>query len=197
MRTLDDIDAEILRLLVEDGRRPYSDIAEEVDRSAPAVRDRIERLGEVGIIRRFTVDVDRSQLRAGVPVLVDVAVAPAGVERVRKALVAADGVEHVFVTADAHVVFQASVTDGDVGALLEHEVGLESVEGFDVDLLTAVDWSPQVSGIDFALECAECGNTVTAEGEAATIDGRRYHFCCSSCLDRFQTRYDQLSADAD
>jgi DNA-binding Lrp family transcriptional regulator len=108
MHERDDTDAEILRLLVEDARRPYSDIADVVDLSAPAVRDRIERLREVGIIRRFTVDVDRSQLRAGVPVLIDVAVVPSAVERVRTALEAADGVEHVFVTADAHVVIPMS-----------------------------------------------------------------------------------------
>ncbi|MDZ7702035.1 MAG: AsnC family transcriptional regulator [Halobacteriales archaeon] len=196
MTTLDGTDAEILRLLVEDARRPYSDIAESVDLSAPAVRDRIDRLREVGLIRRFTVDVDRSQLRAGVPVLVDVGVAPSDVERVRAALVAADGVEHVFTTADAHVVFQASVPDGDVGALLEERVGLEAVRDYDVELLTSVEWAPQVAGTDFALECAECGNTVTAEGESSTLEGSRYHFCCGSCQERFVSRFDELAAGA-
>ena len=197
MRDLDETDAEILRLLVDDARRPYSDIAEAVDLSAPAVRDRIDRLREVGVIRRFTVDVDRSQLRAGVPVLVDVTVAPGDVDRVRETLAAADGVEHVFVTADAHVVVQASVPDGDVGTLLEERVGLESVRSFEVDLLTAVEWAPQVAGTDFALECAECGNTVTAEGESARLDGTLYQFCCSSCRARFEERYDELAAGAD
>lgn len=197
MPDLDETDAEILRLLVEDARRPYSDIAESVDLSAPAVRDRIDRLREVGIIRRFTVDVDRSQLRAGVPVLVDVAAAPGDVERVRSSLVEADGVEHVFVTADAHVVVQASVPDGDVGALLEDRIGLDAVRGYDVELLTAVEWAPQVAGTDFALECAECGNTVTAEGETSRLGGTRYHFCCASCRDRFEDRYDELAAGAE
>lgn len=197
MHELDETDAEILRLLVEDARRPYSDIAEAVDLSAPAVRDRIDRLREVGIVRRFTVDVDRSQLRSGVPVLVDIAVAPSDLERVRSSLVAADGVEHVFVTADAHVIVQASVPDGDVGAMLEDRIGLDAVRSFDVELLTSVEWAPQVAGTDFALECAECGNTVTAEGEFSRIDGTRYHFCCGSCLERFEARYDELAAGAD
>lgn len=196
MHELDETDAEILRLLVENARRPYSDIAEAVDLSAPAVRDRIERLREVGLIRRFTVDVDRSQLRAGVPVLVDIAVTPSDVERVRSSLVAADGVEHVFVTADAHVVFQASVPEGDVGALMEDRIGLDTVRGYDVELLTSVEWAPQVAGTEFALDCAECGNTVTAEGETARIDGTRYHFCCGSCAERFEARYEEFAAGA-
>lgn len=197
MHELDETDAAILRLLVEDARRPYRDIAEAVDLSAPAVRDRIDRLREAGVIRRFTVDVDRSTLRAGVPVLVDIAVAPSDVDGVRSALVDADGVEHVFVTADAHVVVQASVPDGDVGALLEDRVGLDAVRGYDVELLTAVEWAPQVAGTDFALECAECGNTVTAEGESATFDDTRYHFCCRSCRARFEDRYEELAAGAE
>jgi DNA-binding Lrp family transcriptional regulator len=193
---LDETDAEILRLLVEDGRRPYSDIAAAVDLSAPAVRDRIDRLREVGIIRRFTVDVDRSQLHAGVPVMVDVAAEPAAVETVRSDLVTADGVEHVFVTADGNVVFPATVRDGDVSTFLDTHVNRQDVREHEVELLTDVDWAPQVAGAEFAVECAECGNTVTAEGETATIDGSRYHFCCGSCQDRFVDRYEEFAAGA-
>ena len=196
MRDLDETDAEILRLLVDDARRPYSDIAEAVDLSPPAVRDRIERLREVGVIRRFTADVDRSKLRTGVPVLVDVSTAPADLERVRSALAAADGVEHVFTTADARVVVQASVPDGDVGRFLDHQVGLEAVRSFEVDLLTGVEWAPEVAGTAFALECAQCGNTVTAEGESSRLDGDLYHFCCASCRSAFESRFEALSAGA-
>lgn len=196
MSQLDETDAEILRLLVANARRPYSDIAEVVDLSAPAVRDRIDRLQEVGVIRGFTVDVDRSQLHTGVPVLVDVAVQAEAVDRARSDLMAADGVEHVFVTADAHVMFQANVPDGDVSAFLDAHVDTQHVRNYDVELLTNVDWAPQVAGAEFAVECVECGNTVTAEGETATIDGSRYDFCCGSCQDRFTDRYEEFAAGA-
>ncbi|MFC6725497.1 Lrp/AsnC family transcriptional regulator, partial [Halobium palmae] len=60
MRDLDDTDREILRLLLANARRPYSDIAEHVGLSAPAVSDRVERLQELGVVRGFTLDLDRS-----------------------------------------------------------------------------------------------------------------------------------------
>ncbi|MFB6083699.1 MAG: Lrp/AsnC family transcriptional regulator, partial [Halorientalis sp.] len=47
MRGLDETDREILDILLSDGRRPYSDIAEAVDLSPPAVSDRIDRLQEL------------------------------------------------------------------------------------------------------------------------------------------------------
>ncbi|MFB6218173.1 MAG: ArsR family transcriptional regulator, partial [Halobacteriaceae archaeon] len=49
-----------------------------------------------------------------------------------------------------------------------------------------------IGGTTLALECAECGNTVTAEGETARIDGTRYSFCCESCRRRFESRYDDI-----
>jgi len=79
MRDLDETDLEILSLLAEDARRPFSEIGDRVGLSGPAVSDRVTRLEETGVIKRFTVDVDRTKLRAGVPVLVDVEL-PVGAE---------------------------------------------------------------------------------------------------------------------
>jgi DNA-binding Lrp family transcriptional regulator len=70
MCDLDETDMETLSLLAENARRPFSEIADEVGLSGPAVSDRIGRLEESGIIRHSTIDVDRAQLRAGVPVLI-------------------------------------------------------------------------------------------------------------------------------
>ncbi|MDX1745754.1 MAG: Lrp/AsnC family transcriptional regulator, partial [Halobacteriales archaeon] len=76
MRDLDETDLEILQLLLSNARRPYSDIADAVGLSAPAVSDRVAKLQETGIIQRFTLDIDRSQLRKGIPVLVSLEVGP-------------------------------------------------------------------------------------------------------------------------
>ena len=99
MRELDETDLEILGLLAADARRPWSDVGEAVGLSGPAVSERVRRLQDAGVIEGFTVEVDRSQLRAGVPVFVRVDV-DGDVEAVRSRVAAADAVEHVFVTAE-------------------------------------------------------------------------------------------------
>lgn len=48
MRDLDETDRQILRLLLENGRRPFSGIAETVGLSPPAVSDRVDRLESLG-----------------------------------------------------------------------------------------------------------------------------------------------------
>ncbi|MDQ2055766.1 MULTISPECIES: AsnC family transcriptional regulator [Halobellus] len=196
MSALDETDVRILELLVEDARRPYSDIAESVDLSPPAVSDRVERLRESGVIRRFTVDVDRSQLRAGVPVLVTLELPSDVVEAVRDDVVGAEPVEHVFVTAEGDVVFHARLRADAVREQLDRLVDLSRVDDYEVTVVGDVEWSPALGGAEFALSCAECGNTVTSEGRSERFDGERYHFCCPSCLAQFRERYEQFEADA-
>src|SRR6056297_548491 len=110
MTEFDEIDLEILQLLVADARRPYSEIADHVGLSPPAVSDRVERLVDAGVIKRFTLDVDRSDLVDGVRVVCEICPDPGATDAVRDGLVALDDVEHVFVTADGGVVAHALVT---------------------------------------------------------------------------------------
>jgi DNA-binding Lrp family transcriptional regulator/YHS domain-containing protein len=199
MRDLDETDLEILQLLLSNARRPYSDIADVVGLSAPAVSDRVARLQEMGIINRFTLDIDRSQLRKGIPVLVTLEVASDGgtVSSIRETLLDADAVEHVFTTAEADLVAFARVPDNDIAGWLADTVEDDDVDDFQVTLLSKADWSPDLGGTEFALSCAQCGNTVDSEGSAARIDGTLYQFCCPSCEARFQEKYESLQQEAD
>lgn len=196
MNSLDETDLEILSLLAENARLPYSEIGEEVGLSGPAVSDRVKRLQEAGVINHFTVDIDRSQLRAGVPAFIQLELPADTTETVRDRLRDADGVEHVFVTAEGELWFYARVearnVRGWVDSLLD---GIESRE-YTVTLMDEVEWAPSIEGVEFALTCAECNNTVDNEGETTRIDGEVYHFCCPSCLTRFEDRYQSLKENA-
>lgn len=196
MAEFDSIDMDLLQLLVEDARRPYSDMAEHVDLSAPAVRDRVNRLQEAGVIRRFTADIDRSLLEGGIPVLVTIDAEPGALEDIHHDLRTADAVEHVYITADGRVISHLIVADGEVRERLADIIDLEKVRSHEVHLLDTADWTPRLGATTVALECAECGNTVTAEGESTRLDGTVYHFCCPSCESRFVERHQELSEAA-
>lgn len=197
MRDIDETDRQILGLLLEDARRSWRDIADVVGLSPPAVADRVERLEELGVVRGFTLDLDRKKLRGGTPVLVTVATVPGAGGTLADQLADADRVEHLFETADDRVVFSAVVEDGDAVSLLRDSTDLENVRDYEVSLLRRRSWSPSVEGVELALSCDECGNTVTSEGESERIDGERYHFCCGSCRDSFVEMYEQLREGAD
>src|SRR3990167_8361747 len=54
----DPIDGRILSALGEDGRRSYADVGAEVGLSTAAVHERVKKMLERGVIRRFSISVD-------------------------------------------------------------------------------------------------------------------------------------------
>jgi DNA-binding Lrp family transcriptional regulator len=189
MHQPDEIDREILALLVEDGRRPYSDIADEVGLSAPAVSNRIERLRERGIVEGITANLDHAQFGGGIAVLLELRPDPADREAVAERLRAADAIEHLFVAADGRVLAQGRLPDADAGGWLADR--LDTVPAYDVTLLADVEWTPTVPGA-ISPTCDECANTVTSEGVTTQVGGDRHQFCCESCATRFRERHERF-----
>ena len=192
MRDLDETDIEILELLANDSRRSFTAIGQQVGLSGPAVSSRVDRLQESGIIEEFTIKVDRSQLRAGVPILVTVTLHPDDVADVRDSVKDAEAVEHVFVTAESDIVFYGRVKADSIQEWITEIVDNPQIGNYDVTVISESDWTPSIGGTDFALTCAECGNTVTSEGEIARIGDRVYHFCCPYCQSQFEERHEHL-----
>lgn len=63
MKNLDEKDKRILEMLIEDSRRPYREIAEEVDLSESTVRKRVIKLQADKVIEKFTIRICREDER--------------------------------------------------------------------------------------------------------------------------------------
>lgn len=59
---LDAVDHHLLRLLREDGRRTFSEMAPVVGLSVAAVKRRVDRMRDAGVITGFSVQVDHGKL---------------------------------------------------------------------------------------------------------------------------------------
>ncbi|GAA5116522.1 Lrp/AsnC family transcriptional regulator [Pseudonocardia adelaidensis] len=68
---VDETDRRLLDLLRADGRRTYSEMAVEVGLSVAAVKRRVDRLREIGVITGFTVQVDHAKLGQGVEAFIE------------------------------------------------------------------------------------------------------------------------------
>jgi DNA-binding Lrp family transcriptional regulator len=62
MERLDETDELILAELAQDARATYAEIGLQVNLSAPAVKRRVDRMLDSGVIRGFTTVVDRNAL---------------------------------------------------------------------------------------------------------------------------------------
>lgn len=152
MRNLDETDLDILRLLLEDARRPYSEIADRVGVSPPTVSDRVDRLQKLGVIRQFTLDVDRSKLHDGVSVIIEIHLKPGTDDRVSDRLAATDRVERVYETAERRLLAEATVGEDEARDLLQETIDMEQVADYEVDLLSGAIWEPQLVSPEIAVD---------------------------------------------
>ncbi len=74
MSELDELDRALLRLLVRDGRRSYTDLARDTGLSTSAAHQRVRRLEQRGIITGWTVRFD--PVAAGLPLTAFISVTP-------------------------------------------------------------------------------------------------------------------------
>lgn len=63
LHKLDDLDEKVLTCLTRDARATYAQIGNEVGLSAPAVKRRVDRLVDDGVIKGFTAVVDPAALQ--------------------------------------------------------------------------------------------------------------------------------------
>jgi len=66
MRPVDETDLQILSLLQEDARSTYTSIASRLGMSSVAVKNRVNKMTESGLIKGFNVDIDTDKLGFGV-----------------------------------------------------------------------------------------------------------------------------------
>ena len=74
MSDLDAVDLQLLRLLVDDGRRSYTDLAKDTGLSTSAVHQRVRRLEQRGAITGYGAQVD--PVAAGAPLTAFVSIKP-------------------------------------------------------------------------------------------------------------------------
>jgi len=93
---LDPMDLKILGLLANDCRISYAEISREVHMSRMAVRDRVLRMVDEGIIERFTVQISSRKVGLRCSVYLNIKTNPSQIEEVAKELEKNPKVESVY-----------------------------------------------------------------------------------------------------
>ncbi|POX40656.1 AsnC family transcriptional regulator [Streptomyces sp. Ru73] len=110
---VDEIDHRLLRLLREDGRRTFSEMSAEVGLSVAAVKRRVDRLRDIGVITGFAAQIDQSKLGWGIEAFVELRYA--GTTRVNEIVRSAYNVPEVqavfTIAGDPDALIQVRVRD--------------------------------------------------------------------------------------
>ena len=68
---VDALDRRILNILMQDAQTPFREIASKADTTVGTVHNRIKRMREGGVIRRFLPDIDAARLGFGIVALIE------------------------------------------------------------------------------------------------------------------------------
>lgn len=124
---LDDVSKQIIELLQQDGRRPYADIGRTVGLSEAAVRQRVQRLTDAGVVQIVAV-TDPRQL--GFSRMAMIGIRVQGDPRdVADAVKAFDEIAYVVVTLGSFDVLAEAICETDEDLLELVSTRVRAIEG--------------------------------------------------------------------
>jgi Lrp/AsnC family transcriptional regulator for asnA, asnC and gidA len=124
---LDDTSKAIIEQLQEDGRRPYASIGKAVGLSEAAVRQRVQKLVDSGVMQIVAV-TDPTQTGFARQALIALSIA-GDVEQVADELAAIDEVDYIVVTAGSFDIIAEVVVEDDAHLLTLVNRRIRAIEG--------------------------------------------------------------------
>lgn len=105
---IDHLDDKIIEILKKDSRRPFVEIANELEVSEGTIRSRVKKLFEEGVIQAFTIKTSSKNVKALVEVKIDVNV---NTSDIADQIASFEGVSEVYeVTGEEDIVAIIDVT---------------------------------------------------------------------------------------
>ena len=116
--SLDDLDWQILQAIQENSKQTYSDIGRQLGVSHSTVYDRIKKLEQIGVIKKWTVDLDYDKLGLNyITAYMIVYTDPKESENVAKILSEANEVVEVSMSLSEELLIHAKVIARDQESL--------------------------------------------------------------------------------
>ncbi|OKY77246.1 MAG: DNA-binding transcriptional regulator Lrp family [Candidatus Methanohalarchaeum thermophilum] len=101
---MDEKDRKIIKLLQENSRRPFTEIAEKLDVSEATIRKRVQELEKEGIIQKYTLKVKPEKLGYDAVTLLGLDVEPEKLLRVTETIKSMKEVKNVSICTGDHMV---------------------------------------------------------------------------------------------
>ncbi|MDV3103119.1 Lrp/AsnC family transcriptional regulator [Thermococcus waiotapuensis] len=127
---MDDLDLKILKLLQENARYSYREIAKELGIAVGTVYNRIKKLEDEGVIRGFCVDVDYEKLGFGLTAVIGIKARGKDIVRIEKEISKSSRIMQVYdVTGEYDIIVVAKFRDrADMNKFVKWLLSLEGVE---------------------------------------------------------------------
>ena len=192
---LDEIDYRILSILQEDCRISLSRLASKARISIPTARQRIKKLIEQGVIRRFTVVLDPSHLAGGYDTFIGISAPPSSIQELAERLKNEEEVLGVYRTVGEYdLLLRLSLTsyaelDNFISNKLSKHGEVHAIKTNVVIGILKDEPGPKLRpGAGIKVYCAVCGKEIVGSPLKRIVEGKTYYLCCSSCENLFDQK---------
>lgn len=193
---LEKVDVEILKILQENGRASFRDIAKRVGVTTPTVSNKVNMYEQMGLIRGFGVRLDTEAL-GEITILLTIKGKPSDIPKVADTLKNLDEVREVYLVGGSWMHTKVTLTD--TTHLNQFIAGLTNMEDIlDYDYKAIVDTvkeepRPVLSeGINAVLACFYCKKPMHDKPVKIKMDGKEHFLCCETCAKEYRIKYEKL-----
>ncbi|UCG70159.1 MAG: winged helix-turn-helix transcriptional regulator [Thermoplasmata archaeon] len=193
---LEKVDVEILKILQNDGRASFRDIAKKVGVTTPTVSSKVGMYEQMGLIKGFGVKLSTDAL-GEISVLLSAKCKPSDVPNLADKLKDFEEVREVYLTGGSWV--QAKITLIDTTHLnqfISQLTKIEEIQDYDYRaIVDTVKEEPRAilsEGVNAVLACFYCKKPMHDKPVKLKLDGKDHFLCCETCAKEYKKKYDKL-----
>ena len=196
MPELDDVDARILGILVEDGRRSFREVARRAGITTPTVQTRIKRMMDEGLILGVSPIFNPSKFQLGLVFQLYLRVNPAEIEEIARNLEKRLEVRGIYLTTgENNLTIRINVDSLEelqqFTETLDREFGVEQNSSQMIVRIFKDDQAVIVRpGMGVHRKCETCNGPIPTKPFTLKVAGKERFFCCPMCLAKFREKYD-------
>jgi len=196
MPELDDLDARILGILVEDGRRSFREVARRAGVTTPTVQARVKRLIDEGLVRKISPIFDPSKFQSGLLFHLYLKVNPAEIEEIARKLESRSEVRGIYLTTGENnltlrVIFDSLEELQRFTETLDRDFGVKQNSSQMVVRIFKDDQAVVLRpGMGVHLKCETCNGPVPSKPFVLRVGEHERFFCCPMCLEKFREKYE-------
>ncbi|TMH94296.1 AsnC family transcriptional regulator [Candidatus Bathyarchaeota archaeon] len=196
MPELDDLDARILGILVEDGRRSFREVARRAGITTPTVQARVKRMMDEGLIRKISPIFDVSKFKQGLVFHLYLRVNPAEIENIAHKLEKNPEVSGIYLTTgENNLTLRVAVESLEqlqrFTETLSNDFGVRQNSSQMIVKILKDDQPVLIRpGMGVELKCETCNGPISGKPFVLKVAGRERFFCCQTCLGKFRETYE-------
>jgi DNA-binding Lrp family transcriptional regulator len=195
---LDNTDIAIVKVLIEDGRKSFRQIAREIKVSTPTVEARFSRLKGLGIIKNIQPIFDIEKIDGQMSALVFVKTNLSESTDIANKLASIPQVRGVYkMTGEYNIIIKVIMTHHPeyLEEFIKTKIAnIEGIKSASYQMITKTikdDQSMPVmkEGSFLKIKCDYCDNDIFKDGKLMRVGQYERYFCCNSCLTLYKQKY--------